>query len=69
MSTDLEFYGVFIPRLLILMLVALVINIVLRKVLSFLRFYALVWHRGLFDLALYILILGGLVSATHWTDL
>lgn len=66
MPTEIDFYGVYFPRLLVLMLIAYGISSVLRKALARFGFYSLVWHRGLFDIALYVLLLGGITSLTHW---
>jgi hypothetical protein len=54
--------GVFVPALLIWALVAMAVGAVARRVLRLIGFYRLVWHRGLFDLALFF-ILWALVAA------
>jgi hypothetical protein len=54
--------GVFVPAVLIWALVAMAIGAVARRVLRLIGFYRLVWHRGLFDLALFF-ILWALVAA------
>lgn len=64
MIGELDFYGLLISPLLPLTLAALLVCAVLRHVLDALGFYRLVWHRALFDLALLVLVLGGLVAAT-----
>ena len=51
MPAEFDLYGVYIPRLLVLMLVTLFVVIVLRRLLAWAGAYTLVWHRGLFDLA------------------
>jgi hypothetical protein len=66
MPAEFDLYGVYVPRLLVLMLLSLVLIIVLRRVLARLGVYSLVWHRGLFDLALYMLLLGAVSSFTRW---
>ncbi|MDQ0453746.1 DUF1656 domain-containing protein [Rhizobium paknamense] len=65
MPSEIDLYGLFVPRLLLLMLAALVISILLRKGLAWIGFYRLVWHRGLFDIALYTLLLGGLSALAN----
>ncbi len=62
MIGEFEFGGVFIPSLLIWGILAIAISIFLRRVLIIVGFYRLVWHRGLFDLAL-IIVLWGSVTA------
>ncbi|HEX2941752.1 MAG TPA: DUF1656 domain-containing protein [Rhodopila sp.] len=42
---------------------AFVLNALLRRALAWAGIYRLVWHRALFDLALYVLLLGAVV----WT--
>ena len=66
MPAEFDLYGVYVPRLLVLMLLSLVLIIVLRRVLARLGVYSFVWHRGLFDLALYVLLLGAVSSFTRW---
>lgn len=52
-----EINGVFIPTLLVLAVGAFFIALVLRAILQRLHFYRFVWHAGLFDTALYVVIL------------
>lgn len=66
MPAELDLYGVYFPRLLILMLITFGLSMLIRKVLGRTGFYVLVWHRGLFDIALYVLLLGGVSSITRW---
>lgn len=66
MPAEFDLYGVYIPRLLVLMLVTLFVVIVLRRLLAWAGAYILVWHRGLFDLALYVLLLGAVSSVSRW---
>lgn len=61
MMQELDIYGVFIPTLGALALAAMVASTVLRRLLTAIGFYRLVWHPPLFNLALYICLLGGLV--------
>ncbi|RKP44223.1 DUF1656 domain-containing protein [Pararobbsia silviterrae] len=65
MIGEVDILGVFIPALLWLMLIAYAINLAIRKVLSHTRFYEYVWHRSIFDLGLYVIILGVVVSLTR----
>jgi hypothetical protein len=50
---------------LVLMFVAYLINLVLRKLLARTGFYRLVWHRAIFDLGIYVLVLGLVVIVSH----
>lgn len=58
MSGEFDIAGVFIPTLGIWMLIAFALTTLLRKLLAACRFYELVWHSALFDLALYVVTLG-----------
>jgi len=66
MPEELDIYGVYIPGLLALMFATYIVSIAVRRVLAWTGAYALVWHRGLFDLALYVLLLGAMFSLTRW---
>lgn len=66
MPADFDVYGVYVPRLLVLMLLTLALIIVLRRGLAWIGAYSLVWHRGLFDLALFVLVLGAVSSLARW---
>lgn len=65
MSGEIDIYGVFIPTLLVLMVVAFAATGLLRFVLARIGFYKLVWHRSLFNLAVYVIALGGIVALAH----
>ena len=62
MTGELDLYGVFVPALAAWMLVALALTLVVRRVLAGLGAYRLIWHRPLFDLALYTVLLGAVVA-------
>ena len=62
MPGEISIYGVYIPSLLVWMLSAFVITSAARAVLTRVGFYKLVWHRSLFNLALYAIVLGGVVA-------
>jgi hypothetical protein len=66
MIGELNIYGVFVPALFLWMLVALAIVMVLRRAIAHGGAYALIWHRPLFDLALYVIILGVVVYLSDW---
>jgi protein AaeX len=65
MIGEIELHGVFIPSLLLLGIGAFVVSLVLRVVLRRLQFYRFVWHAGLFDTALYVVILWVTALATQ----
>ncbi len=62
MTGEVDLYGVFAPSLLVLMLLAYVVSLGLRRMLALSGFYRLVWHRPAFDLALYVVLLTGVVA-------
>jgi hypothetical protein len=64
MIGEIEIHGVFIPTLLVLGIGAFVVTLVLRVILRRLQFYRCVWHAGLFDTALYVVILWVAALAT-----
>ena len=66
MFGDFDIFGVFVPRILVLALLAYILNLVLRRVLAGIGLYRLVWHPALFDLALFVLLLGGIANASEW---
>jgi hypothetical protein len=63
MIGEVDIGGVFTPTLLIWGAVAVAVSLPIRRALSRLGVYRFVWHRGLFDIALLILIWTG-VAAT-----
>ncbi|MEW9582769.1 DUF1656 domain-containing protein [Paraburkholderia sp. DGU8] len=65
MIGEIDVFGVFVPAVLVLMLIAYLINLVIRAVLARVGFYRLVWHRSIFDLGVYVLVLGLVVVVSH----
>jgi hypothetical protein len=66
---ELDLFGVFVPGLLCCGLVALALNAALRRVLAYAGFYRMVWHPPLFDLAMFIAVLGAVVWFTAMVGL
>ncbi|KMO33312.1 membrane protein [Methylobacterium tarhaniae] len=62
MTGEFDLYGVFVPSLAAWMLLAFLVSLPLRRLLAWSGFYRLVWHRPLFDLALYVALLGAVVA-------
>lgn len=62
MYGEFSIYGVFVPTLLVLMLVAYALKGAVRYVLARTGFYHWIWHPELFNLALYVILLGGLFT-------
>jgi len=57
MIGEIDIHGVFIPTLLVLAVAAFFVTLVLRVILRRVHLYRFVWHAGLFDTALYVVIL------------
>ena len=66
MIGDLDISGVFLPTLLVLMGITYVLYLLVHRVLTRLHFYRLVWHRALFNVALYALLLGAVDSLSRY---
>jgi Protein of unknown function (DUF1656) len=64
MIGEIDVYGVFVPPLLLWVAASLPIVALLRRLLARVGWYRFVWHRPLFDLALLIIVLGGVVAVT-----
>ncbi|TDV67871.1 DUF1656 domain-containing protein [Pseudomonas sp. LP_7_YM] len=58
MIGDLDIGGIFLPTFLVLMGITYVVFLVVHAVLLRVHFYRLVWHRALFNVGLYALLLG-----------
>lgn len=65
MTHEIDLYGVFLPDLLVWSLVAYALAVPVRRILGRLGFYRLVWHRALFDAAVYVLLLGGTAALSR----
>jgi hypothetical protein len=65
MIGEIDLYGVFVPSLLALMLIAFAVCGALRHALARLGLYRVVWHRSLFNFALYVIVLGAMITLTH----
>lgn len=66
MTRQFDLYGVFLPSLSALALFAYGVFHALTSALGRVGFYRLVWHRSLFNLALYVTLLGGISVAINW---
>ena len=58
MIGELDISGVFLPTLLVMMFGTYLLFLGVHAVLVRLHFYRLVWHRALFNVALYAVLLG-----------
>ena len=58
---DLSVLGFYMPALMAWALLALLVFVVLHWLMVVTGLYRFVWHRALFGMALYVVILGGIV--------
>ncbi len=62
MTGHLNIYGVYVPMLLVAMLAAYLVKSLLGTLLQRLGVYRRIWHPPLFNLALYVMVLGVLFN-------
>jgi hypothetical protein len=62
---EVNLSGVFLPAALLWAGIAFLLSSVISRALSRMGFYALVWHRALFDAALFVLF-WGVISAVAY---
>ncbi|NWA04965.1 DUF1656 domain-containing protein [Pseudomonas gingeri] len=66
MIGDVDISGVFLPTLLVLMGITYALYLVVHGLLTRCHFYRLVWHRALFNVGLYALLLGVVDSFSRY---
>ncbi|MDR3457339.1 MAG: DUF1656 domain-containing protein [Verrucomicrobiae bacterium] len=66
MSGEINLLGVFVPALLVYAALALGLKELVCRWLLRLNAYRFVWHRPVFDTALFVLLLGGVAWVAHW---
>jgi hypothetical protein len=66
MIGEISIYGLYVPPLLLLALAALAVSRVLNFALAKTGFHRLVWHPALFDLSLFVIVLGALTYFTRY---
>jgi hypothetical protein len=68
MIGEVSIYGVYVPTLLLLTLVALVVSRAINLFLARTGFYRFVWHPALFDFSLFVIVLGCVAHfASNWS--
>ena len=63
MIGEFDIYGVYVPAFAVYAAIALLLQIAIIRLLDARGFYRLVWHRALFDLAIYVIMLGVVTAA------
>jgi undecaprenyl pyrophosphate phosphatase UppP len=58
---ELDIYGVLVPALLLWLIVAYVLSSIVSRIMQRFGLYRLIWHRALFNFALYVCLLGVVV--------
>jgi len=66
MRFELDIYGVLVPALLLWLIVAYALSVVVTKFMQRFGLYRLVWHRALFNFALYVCLLGVVVFLSEF---
>jgi hypothetical protein len=61
MRYEIDMFGIFVPALLVWLMLTYALGAILRALFERSGFYRFVWHRALFDLALFVCLLGGVV--------
>ncbi|AAL46226.1 hypothetical protein EN41_04405 [Agrobacterium tumefaciens] len=69
MIGQLDLYGIFLPSFAALALFAYGAFRVLASLLGKVGFYRAVWHRSLFNFALYIALVGGVSAIINWLQI
>jgi hypothetical protein len=55
---EFDIYGVYFPAFVVFAAIAFVLQLAVRRLLYACGVYRFVWHHALFDLALYVILLG-----------
>jgi hypothetical protein len=58
MIGEFDIYGVYFPLFIVAVVIAFALYLVVRRLFDELGVYRFVWHRPLFDLAIYVILLG-----------
>jgi len=60
MNAEVSIFGVFAPSLLLCAPVAYLLAVGIKQMLATVGFYDLVWHRSLFNFAMFVCLLGAI---------
>ncbi len=66
MRYELDIYGVLVPALLLWLVIAYALSVLLSRIMQRFGLYRQVWHRALFNFALYVCLLGGVVYLSEF---
>jgi hypothetical protein len=62
----IDIYGVLVPTLLLWIIIAFALSALLRRFMQRFDLYRLVWHRALFDFAIFVCLLGVVVYLSEY---
>lgn len=62
MLSEIDLYGVFVPGVLVLAVLAFAVATAIRMALAALGCYRHIWHRSLFNLSLFVIVLGAVAA-------
>jgi len=62
---ELNLAGVFVPAALLWAALAFVLSALMGRALNRTGFYALVWHRALFDVAVFVIVWGAISAIAY----
>jgi hypothetical protein len=63
MIGEFDIYGVYFPAFAVFAAIAYVLQLAVKRLLDAYGVYRFVWHRALFDLALYVILLAVVTAA------
>ena len=63
MIGEFDIYGVYFPAFAVFAAIAFLLQLVIKRPLNAIGFYRLVWHRALFDLGIYVILIGVVTAA------
>ena len=62
MTGEFDIYGVYFPAFIIFASIAFLLQLAVKRLFDRLGVYRFVWHRPLFDLAIYVILLGAVTA-------
>jgi Protein of unknown function (DUF1656) len=63
MIGEFDIYGVYVPSLVVFAAIAFLLQVATKRTLDASGLYRFVWHRPLFDFAVYVILLGAVTAA------
>jgi protein AaeX len=60
---EFDIYGVYFPAFAVFAAIAFVLQLAIRRLLGAFGLYRFFWHRALFDVAIYVILLAAVTAA------